>query len=96
MKILDKFKKIIQTKTVVDSDKDLQCIILNKLFSEKDNLNKKPEDLSEEDWKKEIDSMIFSFRTSRSSFLKSPTRKKSRELRLQKGFDSFIKYYSQL
>jgi len=98
MKILDKIKKIIPTKSSIsDEEATLNSIILNRLFAEKKSLNNRPNELTEEEWVREINSMIFSFRTVKSNvYLRSPTRKRQRELRIQKGFNSFINYYNQL
>jgi hypothetical protein len=98
MTILDKLKNIIPLKRrAEDENAKLNYIILNRLFTETKTLNNKPHDLSEEEWSREIKSMIFSFRTAKSNiYLRSPTRKRERELRIQKGFNSFIKYYNQL
>ena len=98
MKFLDKIKKIIPTKSSIsDEEATLNSIILNRLFAEKKSLNNRPNELTEEEWVREINSMIFSFRTVKSNvYLRSPTRKRQRELRIQKGFNSFINYYNQL
>jgi len=55
MKILDKLKSIIPTKSPIsDEEVTLNSIILNKLFAEQQSLNSKPNELTEEEWVREI------------------------------------------
>ena len=92
------FKKITKLLPKKQNKKEPNTIafILHKLDSRKRNLNNRPKHLSEKEWLKILDIMIFAFSAKKNMRLKSQARRKMQYPRIDKGFKLFQKYIKDL
>lgn len=96
MKILDKIKSLnpFAKKT---QDKTIQQFVLEKIAAKKKKIKDRPENLTEQEWRAILDDMAFGFKIKQTNtILKSPTRKRQREQKVERAFKLFEVYIKHL
>ena len=96
MKILDKIKSLnpFAKKT---QDKTIQQFVLEKIAAKKKNIKDRPGNLTEQEWRTILDDMSFGFKVKQTNtILKSPTRKRQREQKVERAFKLFEVYIKYL
>ena len=96
MKIIDKLKSLNPFKKK-NKEKTIQQFILKKIAAKKNRLKDHPENLTKEEWKVILDEIAFGFKVKETNtVLKSPTRKRQREQKVERAFKLFEVYIKHL
>ena len=96
MKILDKIKSL-NPFVKKSEDKTIQQFVLEKIAAKKKNIKDRPANLTEQEWRTILDDMSFGFKVKQTnSILKSPTRKRQREQKVERAFKLFEVYIKYL
>lgn len=96
MKIIDKLKSLNPFKKK-NKEKTIQQFILKKIAAKKNRLKDHPENLTKEEWKVILDEIAFGFKVKETNtILKSPTRKRQREQKVERAFKLFEVYIKHL
>ena len=93
------FKKVknLFSKKKKPPEPSLIDIIIDRLQKEQNILEKKPEELSKEEWKSILRKMSSAFKIKRRKLgLKSLARQKQEEVKYQKGLELFKIYIKNL
>ena len=101
MKILDAFKKIIPTKLFkrkkTKTHIDACDLILELIAQEQKSGINKPLDMEQDEWQNILNNISYGFRVKRENvFLKSPTRRKERQQKVDHAFELFKVYIKHL
>ena len=101
MKILQALKKIIPAKLLKQPKQkthvDVCDLILELVAQEKKILANKPIDMNVEQWQNILNNISYGFRVKRENvFLKSPTRRKERQQKVERAFELFKVYIKHL
>jgi len=96
MKILDKIKSL--NPFVKKSEyKTIQQFVLEKIAAKKKNIKDRPANLTEQEWHTILDDMSFGFKVKQTNtILKSPTRKRQRDQKVERAFKLFEVYIKYL
>jgi hypothetical protein len=96
MKILDKIKSL-NPFVKKSEDKTIQLFVLEKIAAKKKNIKDRPANLTEQEWRTILDDMSFGFKVKQTNtILKSPTRKRQREQKVERAFKLFEVYIKYL
>ena len=96
MKILDKIKSL-NPFVKKSEDKTIQLFVLEKIAAKKKNIKDRPANLTEQEWRTILDDMSFGFKVKQTNtILKSPTRKRQREQKVERAFKLFEVYIKHL
>ena len=96
MKILDKIKSL-NPFVKKSEDKTIQQFVLEKIAAKKKNIKDRPANLTEQEWLTILDDMSFGFKVKQTNtILKSPTRKRQREQKVERAFKLFEVYIEYL
>jgi len=96
MKILDKIKSL-NPFVKKSEDKTIQQFVLEKIAAKKKNIKDRPANLTEQEWRTILDDMSFGFKVKQTNtILKSPTRKRQREQKVERAFKLFEVYIEYL
>jgi len=96
MKILDKIKSL-NPFVKKSEDKTIQQFVLEKIAAKKKNIKDRPANLTEQEWRTILDDMSFGFKVKQTNtILKSPTRKRQREQKVERAFKLFEVYIKHL
>jgi len=96
MKILDKIKSL-NPFVKKSEDKTIQQFVLEKIAAKKKNIKDRPANLTEQEWLTILDDMSFGFKVKQTNtILKSPTRKRQREQKVERAFKLFEVYIKYL
>lgn len=96
MKIINKLKSLNPFKKK-NKEKTIQQFILKKIAAKKNRLKDHPENLTKEEWKVILDEIAFGFKVKETNtILKSPTRKRQREQKVERAFKLFEVYIKHL
>lgn len=96
MKIIDKLKSLNPFKKK-NKEKTIQQFVLEKIAAKKNRLKDHPENLTKEEWKVILDEIAFGFKVKETNtILKSPTRKRQREQKVERAFKLFEVYIKHL
>jgi len=96
MKILDKIKSL-NPFVKKSEDKTIQQFVLEKIAAKKKNIKDRPANLTEQEWRTILDDMSFGFKVKQTNtILKSPTRKRQREQKVERAFKLFEVYIKYL
>ena len=96
MKIINKLKSLNPFKKK-NKEKTIQQFVLEKIAAKKKNIKDCPENLTKEEWKVILDEIAFGFKVKETNtILKSPTRKRQREQKVERAFKLFEVYIKHL
>ena len=96
MKILDKIKSL-NPFVKKSEEKTIQQFVLEKIAAKKKNIKDRPANLTEQEWRTILDDMSFGFKVKQTNtILKSPTRKRQREQKVERAFKLFEVYIKYL
>jgi hypothetical protein len=96
MKILDKIKSL-NPFVKKSEDKTIQQFVLEKIAAKKKNIKDRPANLTEQEWRTILDDISFGFKVKQTNtILKSPTRKRQREQKVERAFKLFEVYIKYL
>jgi len=96
MKILDKIKSF-NPFVKKSEDKTIQQFVLEKIAAKKSDMQDRPKHLSEQEWRAILDDMAFGFKVKQTNtILKSPTRKRQRQQKVERAFKLFEVYIKHL
>lgn len=96
MKILEKIKSL-NPFVKKSEDKTIQQFVLEKITAKKKTIKDHPENLTEQEWRAVLDDMAFGFKIKQTNtILKSPTRRKQREQKVNRAFELFKVYIKYL
>ena len=96
MKILNKIKSL-NPFAKKNEDKTIQQFVLEKIAAKKKNIKDRPANLTEQEWLTILDDMSFGFKVKQTNtILKSPTRKRQREQKVERAFKLFEVYIKYL
>jgi hypothetical protein len=96
MKILDKIKSL-NPFVKKSEDKTIQQFVLEKIAAKKKNIKDCPANLTEQEWRAILDDMAFGFKVKQTNtILKSPTRKRQRQQKVERAFKLFEVYIKHL
>ena len=96
MKIINKLKSLNPFKKK-NKEKTIQQFVLEKIAAKKNRLKDHPENLTKEEWKVILDEIAFGFKVKETNtILKSPTRKRQREQKVERAFKLFEVYIKDL
>jgi len=96
MKILNKIKSL-NPFAKKNEDKTIQQFVLEKIAAKKKNIKDRPANLTEQEWRTILDDMSFGFKVKQTNtILKSPTRKRQREQKVERAFKLFEVYIKYL
>jgi len=96
MKILDKIKSL-NPFVKKSEDKTIQQFVLEKIAAKKKNIKDRPANLTEQEWRTILDDMSFGFKVKQTNtILKSPTRKRQRDQKVERAFKLFEVYIKYL
>ena len=80
-----------------NEDKTMQQFVLEKIAAKKKNIKDRPENLTEQEWRVILDDMAFGFKIKQTNtILKSPTRKRQRQQKVERAFKLFEVYIKHL
>ena len=101
MKILKALKKIVPTKLFkrkkTKTHTDVCDLILELVAQEKKTLTNKPIDMNVEQWQNTLNHISYGFRVKKEdSHLKSPSRRKERQQKVERAFELFKVYIKHL
>jgi hypothetical protein len=101
MKILDTLKKLVPTKLFkrkkTKTHVDVCDLILELVSQEKKTLSNKPIDMNVEQWQNILNHISYGFRVKKENVhLKSPTRRKERQQKVERAFELFKVYIKHL
>jgi len=101
MKILNALKEIIPAKLLKQPKQknhvDACDLILELVAQEKKNLKNKPVDIDNQEWENILNSISYGFKVKKDNvFLKSPTRRKERQKKVDHAFELFKVYIKHL
>ena len=101
MKILNSIKKIVPAKLLKQPKQkthvDACDLILELIAQEKKNLKNKPVDVDDQEWKNILDNISYGFKVKKDNvFLKSPTRRKESQQKVDHAFELFKVYIKHL
>jgi len=96
MKILDKIKSL-NPFVKKSEDKTIQQFVLEKIAAKKKNIKDRPANLTEQEWRTILDDISFGFKVKQTNtILKSPTRKRQRDQKVERAFKLFEVYIKYL
>jgi len=96
MKIIDKLKSL-NPFVKKSEDKTIQQFVLEKIAAKKKNIKDHPENLTSQEWQIILDEISFGFKVKQTNtILKSPTRKRQREQKVERAFKLFEVYIKHL
>ena len=96
MKILDKIKSL-NPFVKKSEDKTIQQFVLEKIAAKKKNIKDRPANLTEQEWRTILDDMSFGCKVKETNtILKSPTRKRQRDQKVERAFKLFEVYIKYL
>ena len=96
MKILDKIKSL-NPFVKKSEDKTIQLFVLEKIAAKKKNIKDRPANLTEQEWRTILDDISFGFKVKQTNtILKSPTRKRQRDQKVERAFKLFEVYIKYL
>lgn len=96
MKILDKIKSL-NPFAKKSEDKTIQQFVLEKIAAKKKNIKDCPKNLTSQEWQTILDDMAFGFKVKQTNtILKSPTRKRQRQQKVERAFKLFEVYIKHL
>jgi len=96
MKIIDKLKSLNLFKKK-NKEKTIQQFVLEKIAAKKKNIKDCPENLTSQEWQIILDEISFGFKVKQTNtILKSPTRKRQREQKVERAFKLFEVYIKHL
>lgn len=99
MKFIQSIKKLFKKKEKPSKEfKKAACeLIINQIQTRLKDLNKRPKNLEEREWKTILNKMLFAFSAkSKTIILKSLAKQKMRQLKIKEGFRLFEVYFKEL
>lgn len=99
MKFIQSIKKLFKRKEKPSKQfKKAACeLIINQIQTRLKDLNKKPKNLEEREWKIILNKMLFAFSAkSKTIILKSLAKQKMRQLKIEEGFRLFEVHFKEL
>jgi hypothetical protein len=99
MKFLNKIKSLFAKKTIKETDfnKEICEKTISRIKFRQSNLNDRPKNLTEEEWKKILNQILFAFSVKQQGIsLKSLAKRKMRKKKVVEGFRLFEVYLKDL
>jgi hypothetical protein len=97
MKIIDKIKSLASSKQEAPTHLDVCNIIESIILHKKNNLHDKPDNLSTQEWKNILNDIAYAFKVKKTkTILRSTSRNKQRQEKIERAFKLFEVYFKDL